>query len=280
MMGLVAGTFEGSFTVQILITILSVFVVTGVLRQARDDSVRPFHWTFVATLPIILLWNFPIQQRLLLLFLPLMFIGVASKASYLASATTRAFRRSAGLGQKTVAVLFAIGLLFLVGSGARNYFDRPALQEIARLQRSHASQFEQGAAWIRENTDDETRFIARADGWLHLLTGRRTSMPFAATTDAYYAPDARGTQGQFRHLMDAARHQRARYWVADDYIVSGNLPASEKRWDLLGACLPEVFRSSESSVRIYDLTPVLTEDVSVCGEALRELARHPPSGSL
>ena len=54
---------------------VGVLSLAGLLRQARGQEWKPIHFIFVFYLAVVLLWNYPIMDRFLLLFLPLLHHG-------------------------------------------------------------------------------------------------------------------------------------------------------------------------------------------------------------
>jgi len=146
----------------------------------------------------------------------------------------------------------------LAAAIAWNYgtLDRRSLAE-ARFQREvSGSEKQQAYDWLRANTRPGDVIIATEDGLAHFYTDRTFINPTVLLPYDVY--DRQRLARDLDHMMDVAAALKARYWLitAQDsqtqlHAFEGPLRMRLHHWE---ATLPPLFRSSGTSVGIYDLS--------------------------
>jgi hypothetical protein len=202
-------------------------ILAGVARL----PLHSIHWILVFYAGITLLWNYPLANRFLLLFLPVFWLG----AVRIAQALPRRWW------------LTSLGAVLLLEAAYGNFwFLRGQLSSLAASRESLGSEKSAAYEWITARTAPSDRFIAYEDVALYLYTGRQALRPVAPTSPPNLARDLPA-------LPDTARQIRARYWLVsvDDYLLEESAAALQERTRLLLQAFPVVFRSRGSNVVIY-----------------------------
>ena len=257
--------FQGGLWQAVTISI-SFLVVKGAFRgPSRGDPPRgwhPVHFLLLGHVPIVLLWNYTLMERLLLLFLPLFLWGAAVEGEQIVRQAQDAWSRRAPRAQRVAASLLTAAIAVLAVYGAyRALWTIPGHTSAQNTRRSVLAAHKQAAyEWIRGHTGSQDRFVAYEDGLLFLHTGRTAMRPIATRTAAFYQQEMAPLDQDLAHLGDTVAAIGARYWVVaeDDYhLESADEFLQEATGDLLSD-YPAVFESGDA-VRIYDLSrPVET----------------------
>jgi 4-amino-4-deoxy-L-arabinose transferase-like glycosyltransferase len=247
-----------SFVATALSSPLMLLALAGILRQARNDEWKPLHFVFTFYTAILLAWNYPVMDRFLLLFVPLFCVGLWVEGKRLAGLLAGALR-AGSLGEKVVAAVISVGFAGLAATAVWNtsQFFRPHLfaeQQAAHLRQDKAQAYE----WLRANSLPGDRIVACEDGRVYLYTDRETVMPMAFSSEYHYRHDRRVLDRDLAHMADAAVAVEAHYWLTsiDDFITDEDdaQPRMRARAAQLVSGAPEVFRSADGWVRLYDVT--------------------------
>ncbi len=206
---------------------LTAAIVAGVVRLPR----HPVRLALIFYTAVTLLWNYPLANRFLVLFLPVFWLG--------------ALRTAQALPRRRL--LVPLGALLAFESCYANLWLIPnQMTAVAEDRRALAAEKAEAYAWIASRTAPSDRFIAYEDALLYLHTGRQAMRPIALTSPP--RPD-------LGILGDVARQVGARFWVvcADDYQLeeaAGALTGATRR---LLQHAPPVFRSRGGRVWIRSL---------------------------
>lgn len=248
---------------------LSVGVLTGLVRHARRDEWRPIHFVFAANVVMVSFWSWTISGRVFVAFLPLLYVGLIAEMRHLGRALAEPFRSAGRLPEKVLAGLLLIPLAWLLGTGAINYAGvfRPPEDRIL-LGRITATEWAELGDWIEDNLPRDTIFLADLDTYLYLQTGHQAIFPMAFTDNLYYDQDAPEARAQYVHFMDVARHLQIRYWVVDGHALPSNVREMDEMVSAFRQGLPEVFRTRSGTLRILDLACILQDDRDLCGDLL------------
>ncbi|MBI3697298.1 MAG: hypothetical protein HY238_20985 [Acidobacteria bacterium] len=249
---------DESYLGMLLGSALTVGILAGIVRQARRQEWKPIHFIFLFYTGLTLLWNYPLMDRFLMLFLPLFYAGLWVEGRHFAALLRANLRPSRPLAEKALAAMLGVvagaGLLRAAGHYLRGY--RPQLFTMVARRTALGAEKQQAYEWIRGHTGPGVRFVAYEDVSLYLYTGRQAMRPIAFSTEAFYKKDEKALERDLDHITDVARHIGARYWVMaeDDFHMETGLPLIEKRLGEWKTRLPAVFRSSGNKVAIYDLS--------------------------
>ena len=254
---------------------LMLIALAGILRQARSDEWKSLHYVFALYSATLLLWNYPVMDRFLLLFVPLFCVGLWVEGKHLAGLLGGALR-AGGSGERVLAGVLSAGLAALAGTAVWNtlQFYRPhpsAEQQAARLRQDKAQAYD----WIRKNALREDRIVACEDGRVYLYTGRQTVIPIAFSTEFSYTHDWRALERDMARMADTATVVQAHYWLTsfDDFIIDEEdaQPSMRAQVAHLMSGLPEVYRSADGWVRLYDISCLLQPQRAPCAAALPAL---------
>lgn len=236
---------------------LSVGIVRGSLRGARSMTLHPLVGAFVLYLPVILLWNFSLASRFLLLFVPFLYHGAAQEIGSLLQPAREAFRKGGEKSQRIAAVILCTLVVGLIGYAAhRCFWLIPQSGLAAGVERAALNREKESAyRWVRENTKDDDHLVAYEDVVLYLRTGREALRPIAPSTASFYLQDLEALQPDIDRLGDTARAIHARYWLIseDDYHLEHADTYLREATDDLLAKAPVVFESPGGLVKVHDL---------------------------
>ena len=239
----------------ILLTIvwvtLGIGTLAGLVRQARRDRIRGVHVALVLHAPFLLLWNYEIADRLLLLFQPFFAMGLWIEGRHAVRGFLRNLSANRPLADRAIATV-ALGLLsLLVLYSVRANIERNAaavIQPPESLQTLYGDVYE----WIEQNTEPDDRFLAIDDVYLYLHTGRQAMWPLALTTEARFRPDESRFEAQMARINDVADHIDADYivWSDHDYAYA---PPMQERWRAWAEAWPLATSRDDGRVKVFKL---------------------------
>ena len=239
----------------ILLTIvwvtLGIGILAGLVRQTRRDRIRGVHVALVLHAPFLLLWNYEIADRLLLLFQPFFAVGLWVEGRHAVQGFLRNLSAGRPLADRAIATV-ALGLLsLLVISAVRANVERNAaavIQPPESLQTLYGDVYE----WIEQNTEPDDRFLAIDDVYLYLHTGRQGIWPLALTTEARFRPDEDRFEAQMARINDVAEHIDADYivWSDHDYAYA---PPMQEHWRAWAESWPLMTSRDDGRVKVLKL---------------------------
>jgi hypothetical protein len=254
---------------------VGVFSLLGLLRQAREQEWKPIHFIFVFYLAIVLVWNYPIMYRFLLLFLPFFLAGLWIEGQRIASLINAKLRQTSPASERVLAGTVAAGVAALSCVAAWNCVSgyRPQLRTISTQHAAVTQQALPVYAWVRERTAPGAVIVAMDDVNLYLYTGRRSVVPIAFSTEYLYTADLSALEHDVDHLTDTAVALDACYWfVTPNDFEMFDFPTSapQERLAQLTSGLPEVSHSEDGRTRLYDASSLSHQQSGAC-------AANPPS---
>ncbi len=256
------GGFQGGLWQAAAIAI-SFLIVKGVFRERGPTSWHGVHFALLCHVPIVLVWNYTLMERLLLLFLPLFLWGAVAEGRGLVGRAIEVWRQRGPWGQRIAGALITAGVGSLLAYGAyRALWVIPGHTVRQTAQRTALAVHKQAAYdWIARETAPEHRLIAYEDGLLFLHTGRQAMRPIATSTAAFYRQDMAPLKHDLEHLGDTARAIGARYWLVaqDDYHLESASEFLREATSGQLRGLPIAFESGDA-VRIYDLSEPREQD--------------------
>ncbi len=256
------GGFQGGWWQAAAIAI-SFLIVKGVFRERGPRSWHGVHFALLCHVPIVLLWNYTLMERLLLLFLPLFLWGAVAEGRGLVGRAIEVWRQRGPWGQRIAGALITAGVGSLLAYGAYRALWVIPGHTARQIAQSTALAVHKQAAydWIARETAPDHRFIAYEDGLLFLHTGRQAMRPIATSTAAFYRQDMAPLKHDLEHLGDTARAIGARYWLVaeDDYHLESASEFLREATSGRLRGLPIAFESGDA-VRIYDLSEPRKQD--------------------
>jgi hypothetical protein len=248
---------------------VGVLSLAGLLRQARGQEWKPIHFIFVFYLAVVLLWNYPIMDRFLLLFLPFFIMGLWIEGMRLSALVFAKLRSAGPAGERVLAGIVAAGLAAMVGAMAWNCVVgyRPQLKSISAERAGITLQTLPVYAWIREHTASEAVIVAAEDTTLYLYTNRQAVVPIAFSTEYVYTGDHGSLERDLGHITDTAVALGACYWLTsqnDFEMLDFPTTEAEDRVAQLTAGLPEVSRSPDGQTRLYDASSLSHQPNAAC----------------
>ena len=226
--------FEGSW-LQALGVMLSLGAVKGlwpVWKVSRHPAISGFlmYW------PVVLVWNFPLAERLLLPWLAVLLCGAVLEISAAVSAATSAFRERRPVPDRVASALILAALAVLVGYSLRWSWSRHDALWAAAAAKSRQQEARE-AVWERLRTElaADSIVISYDDAELFLRTGRRAVRPIAFRTSAFYLQSEAVLAEDLERLGDVARATGANAWLtlpADFRLETGRdeIVASTAEW--------------------------------------------------
>jgi 4-amino-4-deoxy-L-arabinose transferase-like glycosyltransferase len=245
---------------------VSLLVVAGIVRQARNSEWKPIHFIMAFNTALMLVWNWPIADRYNLAFVPLFYMGLWLEGEHLLHLLLVSWRQKRPTGEKVLAGVMLTGVLALSAVVLWNYVYgfRPKLSGLAGQRSLIGLQKAQAYDWIRRNTDPGVTIMTYDDASLYLYTGRTAMPPLAFSTEYYYTGNKRVLERDLARMTDAARAVEARYWLVSDDDVPSQVedaqPLIRHRIESLLSQMPEVFHSGSGQVRLYDISRLVPHD--------------------
>jgi len=244
---------QGVYPGRLLAFLLSVGVLSGVVRQARHRGVQPLHFVFVLYSAVTWFWNYPLMDRFLLPFLPLLYTGLVVEVSYLVAMLRKAASRTRA--ERILAGALALALLVVGGLAAHYYLSgwRRQLHGIVGQRAALQREMVEAYTWIRRNTNPTDRFLAYEDVSLYLYTGRQAVRPISFSTEALYRRDEKLLARDLNRIPEVAGSSGARYWLCApnyDFALENSRALIQRYVRQLQARFPVVFESSGGQVRV------------------------------
>ncbi|MBI4875314.1 MAG: hypothetical protein HY822_11835 [Acidobacteria bacterium] len=188
--------------------LVMIAALAGVVRWTRSSRKLEYLLFAAGTFALLLVWNFPPNERFLLPLLPLLLLGLWTESRHLAGIARAAWKRPE-VPQKIAA---AVAALLLAGFAAAltgrsldaTWNTLPALAEQRRAATARALPLYN---WIRAHTPAEATFFADRDTTLYLYTGRRATA-LRMPVRYFYAGDDQAILAASRRLPEFARARR------------------------------------------------------------------------
>ncbi len=236
---------------------VSFVILKGVVAQARSHGWHPVHVAAVATMPIILLWNYTLVGRFLAPFLPVLLLGAWREIKWVIETGVQVIRSSGPRLDRVVSgAMLASALALVVYAASQVLWLNPAGAWQDRRDRKILATAKQEAyRWVRNQTALEDRFIAYEDASFFLYTGRQGLRPMAFSTAAFYRQKKEIIDRDLDRLAETARELGARYWIAaaDDFDLETAEEMAADYVENFIRAYPIVFESQDGRVRIHDL---------------------------
>jgi hypothetical protein len=248
---LTLGIRPGDIVSTLIWVTLGIGIIAGLVRQARGDRLRGLHIALALHAPFVLLWNYEIADRLLLLFQPFFAIGLWVEGGH----AVRGFARNLSARRPTADRVIAATALVLL-SVLVAYAVRANIELHAAAVRRHPDNFQDlyrdVYRWVEQNTEPEDRFLAIDDVYLYLHTGRQAMWPLALTTEPRFRPDASRLEDQMSRIEDVAKYIDADYliWTEHDYAYA---PPMQERWRSLAESRQLVMSRDDGRVKVFKL---------------------------
>ncbi len=210
--------------------LLMLAALAGVVRWTRGAR-RPLYPLFTAGLfALLLIWDFPPNERFLIPVLPLLLLGLWTELSHLASiarsAWSRPERSQRAAAVVVAGVLVGFGALYAVRTTGALWNVLPAL---ARQRREAARDSRPLYDWIARNTPASAALFADRDTTLYLNTGRHATA-IRVPTRYFYNEDRATILDEFARLTEFAPARQLDYLLLTptDFEL-GPLPEDQRR---------------------------------------------------
>jgi hypothetical protein len=244
-----------------LAAILTVAMVSGMIRQARTHGWKPIHFALPFYCVIVLAWPYPLMGRFLLPFLPLFLAGLWTELRRLAGMLGSSLRRTVPRGKRCLAGVVAIFLVLALALAVWKSLvqERGELWSYGMERGKVVQEQLQAYKWIREHTAPRDRLVAYEDPLLYLYTGREAARPATISPSFVYLGTEDGLRNDAAHIADTARSIGARFWMStdSDFSMEGNTAVIANRMAEIRKALPLLFHSTGNTVRIYDSSCVV-----------------------
>jgi hypothetical protein len=194
-----------------LARLVMIFALVGVVRWTRISRRLDYALFAAGLFALLLIWNYPPNERFLIPILPLLLIGVWTELSHLGHTIGSAWRRPE-ISQRVVAALIAcIAGVSAAACGLRNLSGTwLALPALAGQSRAAAAEVRPVFEWISRNTPRDALFFADRDMILYLYTGRHATA-IRIPTRHFYNRDQSRILSEYAGLAGFARARRLNY---------------------------------------------------------------------
>jgi hypothetical protein len=191
-----------------LARLIGFAALAGVLRTARTRGWSHYAAFGLAQAAVLTVWNFPPNTRFVFVLLPLVWHGLYTEVSHIASVVRLSWQRKESGQRASAAVAASLLALFAYGVGANGWQGWRQMHMAARahrVDRTRASA--QLFPWITQHLPAGSRFYADRDPMLYLHTGAR-GRSIVIPPAAVYKEDEGAILSQVRRIRPFLdRHQ-------------------------------------------------------------------------
>jgi hypothetical protein len=206
--------------------LVGLFAITGIVRRMRQDSIGLQHWFAGGYSLLVLVWQYPPNERFLIPILPLFAYGAQAEVRHLAAGVATAWR-SDKRDQRAVAGMFA-AIMVAVCLWASNVLVVAHLVLLPGIfSRYHAilASNRRVYEWINLNLAHAEPILTYYDAQTFLYTGH-PAMRLPNFPKQYYRQDWNLVARTYAELPVFARSRRARYLLLgetdrDDPFLKG-----------------------------------------------------------
>lgn len=213
-----------------LARLLMIAALAGVVRWTRASR-HPEYALFAAgQFALLLVWDFPPNDRFLIPVLPLLILGLWTEASHLGRIARHAWRRPER-SQKAAAVVAGSLVVCLAAALVARNADAAwnILPALAGQRRAAAARSRPLYEWIARHTPPDATFFAGSDPPLYLYTGRQATSVRTPMRD-YYRVDRAAILAESAKLAEFARARRLDYLLLTPTDFEfGPLPDQQRR---------------------------------------------------
>jgi 4-amino-4-deoxy-L-arabinose transferase-like glycosyltransferase len=243
-----------TFSGQVVAIVVTVVIVKGILRFARDSGAWSVPWVLAFYVAVLFLWVYIDDGRFLIPFLPIFAAGLWVEVKYMLKMVHAALTGTRPMADKVVATAFSIVLAIFICAVSLDFVGG-LRREVVGLSKDRAvllQEKREAYDWLTSSTDRNARVVALEDASLYLYSGREALRPFLLTAAPLYLPGEIGEVPE--SVTEVARAVGADYWVIsdDDYNLNW-AKASAKSRAKAAVLLPLVYSSPAGHVRIYSL---------------------------
>ena len=249
--------FSGGLMLRAASVAVSIGMAKGLWTLVRSRGLHPAVLGLVATLPIVIVWNYSLVDRLLILFLPLFLAGAWTEMRYVVGSAVDILRSDKPILDRAIAGVLVALIAWLAGYGVLGYARQiPGPDQDRRRSVEHfAAEKREAYDWIRENTQPGDRFVAYEDALLWLATGRQAIRPMIFSTEAFYRQEEEILNRDLEHFMDTAEAIGARYWLVakNDFRLETAPDVILKHVESLTATSVPAFVTQGGEFRVFEI---------------------------
>jgi hypothetical protein len=209
--------------VKILTQVLGVAMLSGVVRLVRKHIAWDYALFSILSVGILLLWNFPANERMVLPMFPLLIVGFVTEMEHLFGMLRSVLfplktdvpalnGKKNDAGNRVVGAIFGAGVaaLVLVAIGVQLYMTFSFLNASAAQQRARLQERRVAYRWMEANLPPQAAVLSYDDPLLYLYTGHRGNyMPMM--TRWWYADDHKSMRESYDNIADYCRRRSLSY---------------------------------------------------------------------
>ena len=262
--------FSGGLLLRVASVAVSIGIAKGLWTLVRSRGLHPAVFGLAATLPIVIVWNYPVVDRLLILFLPLFLAGAWTEMRFVGRSALEILRSDKPFLDRAIAGVLAALIAWLAGYGVLGYAKQipGANQNVRRSAANFATERREAYDWIRENTQPGDRFVAYQDALLWLATGRQAIRPMIFSPEAFYRQDEEILHRDLEHFMDTAEAIGARYWLVtkNDFSLDSVQDGVLKHVERQTAGSVPIFVTQGGALKVFEIDRNAPQNPSVLPE--------------
>jgi hypothetical protein len=234
-----------SLPLKIAAEVVAAAMIAGIVRIARRGQARLYVIVALANMPLLLLWHFPPDERLVIPLVPLALAGFLVEMEHLAGMLCASFR-SVDLSQRMAAAGMALtaAMLLITAVLLHLYVYRVILPESAEQRRELRSAHGKAFEWIARNVPAGNPVLAYTDPMVYLYTGRpsirRMLLPLL-----WYREDEAGIVDQWGNLAAFARDHGIGYFYSVEDDLSSFVTDQER------VAIQKVLATSQDLIPVY-----------------------------
>jgi hypothetical protein len=246
---------ELGFVMKVVTVVAALVTVAGVARLYREGRMRAYVIYAALSLPMLVVWHFPPNERFTLPLLPLCLAGLFVEMRNLGLMMRQVWAKPAR-DQRVAAGVIGVAVAWAIVVSVSRHLEAdfrviPAGYAQGRLD---LAERQEAYCWMAQHLPKEARVMAYDDPTLYLFTGRY-SMHRVVPTKYWYGEDRKATVACFREIDRFAGERGFRYL----YVHGGDFRrdlAEEEKADVMAVLRGENgWKPLFSSARgvLYDL---------------------------
>lgn len=194
-----------------LARLLMAFALVGAVRWTRRSRRLDYALFAAGLAALLLVWNYPPNERFLVPVLPLLVAGAWTELGHLAGAVNSAWRRPERSQRASAAIVACLAATVVAAAAIRNLSGAWAkLPALAVQARAAAAGTRPVFDWISHNTPRKALFFADMDAIVYLHTGRHATA-MRIPTRYFYNRDRSRILSEYAGLAGFARSRGLNY---------------------------------------------------------------------
>ena len=198
--------------VKILTQVIAIAMISGIVRLYRRGSAREYAWFALISAGILLVWQFPPNERFVLPLFPLLAMGLVEELEHLWGMMRAAFRHKDRSQRVAAAIMSgAVAIVFVGAMIGQLYVTFVFLTQSDEGKAAKLRDQRADYAWMDANLPRDAQVLSYDDPLLYLYAHRRGNY-LPLPTRWWYAEDHANAIDAYRHVAEYCRDRKLTYF--------------------------------------------------------------------